>query len=265
VDVYIAFFDILGFKEFITNNDKDYVDRYFRHIFRDTQTSLSGQKFIEAYAGVVPDLARAEVNCLQVSDSIIFWSKDVTENSFRSMMAVCYTMNWLGMQMSFALRGCLVKGDIEFAPFQFAGQGDVKYYNSSLYGQGLVEAYTKADSQDWAGCYVDQTAISSVKEEVIIDLIRENKLVYYAVPNKDGTVHYEHVVSVINGKINDVLFRNMAIRLEQVFKLHMNGKPLPDSVRRKLNNTIKFFEFFKDNVDNNLSVSGLSTNPDPPK
>lgn len=242
---YIAYFDILGFKEFIMNNEKAYVDRNFQHIFRESQTAVSGEKYIDYNYGFAPDLNQAEVNCLHFSDSIIFWTIDNSEESFRKIIDVCYTFYWRCMQTTFPVRGCIVLGDIEFHPFQIQGKNGAKFFNSSLYGKGLIDAYQKAESQDWAGCFIDKSAIGSVKDEIIYDLLYKNKIVYYAVPLKDGSTSYEHTIRIIGSRLNNVAFRNLSKGVERLFTHHMSGKPLTESVIRKMNNTIKFLDYFR--------------------
>ncbi len=46
------------------------------------------------------------------------------------------------------------------------------------------------------------------------------------------------------GELNQLAFRNFAKDIERLFTHHMNGKPLTESVIKKMNNTIKFLEFF---------------------
>lgn len=47
METFIAFFDILGFKEIINNNDLKEVERLFEHLLRDTQTAVSGEKYLQ--------------------------------------------------------------------------------------------------------------------------------------------------------------------------------------------------------------------------
>ena len=47
METFIAFFDVLGFKEFIYNNEFKEVKRLFGHLLRDTQTAVAGEKYIE--------------------------------------------------------------------------------------------------------------------------------------------------------------------------------------------------------------------------
>jgi hypothetical protein len=246
MNTYIAYFDILGFKEFIENNEKEYVDINFSHILRDSQAAVSEETYIQQELGkIIPNLDESEINCMHISDSIIFWTKEESPESFKKIVDVCYFFYWHCIQTSFPIRGSLVYGDIEFCPFQIKGKGGATFYNNSLYGKGLINAYLKTESQDWAGCFIDKSAVQTVNEDVINELIYAKKIVYYPVPLKDGTHCYEHTIRLIGGRLNNVAFMNLAKRIERSFTQHMKGKPLSESVIRKQNNTIKFLDYFR--------------------
>jgi hypothetical protein len=40
METFIAFFDILGFKEIVNNNELPELKRLFEHLLRDTQTAV---------------------------------------------------------------------------------------------------------------------------------------------------------------------------------------------------------------------------------
>jgi len=243
---FLAFFDVLGFKEFIYNNEMDYAEKMFENLMRDSQTAVSGEKYIETNPGmIVPDLKNQKVNCLHVSDSIVFWSDSDTEDDFLEMVKVCYSFYWRSLQTSFPLRGCLIYGEIKFKPFTIENKSGNKFYNYSLFGKGLIEGYLKAESINYAGCYIDESAILKVKDETINNLIYKQKVCLYKIPLRDGSYSYEHVFRPIKGEHNDVSFRNSANGIKRLFNDHMNGKKLPDSVKVKMNNTIDFLEFFR--------------------
>lgn len=244
---FLAFFDVLGFKEFIYNNEMEYIQRMFGNLMRDSQTAVSGEKYIQTNSGmVVPDLKNQKVNCLHVSDSIVFWSNSDTEEDFLEMVKVCYSFYWRSLQTSFPLRGCLIHGEIDFKPFTIENESKSKFYNYSLFGKGLIEGYLKAESINYAGCFIDKSAINKVEDKTINDLIYDQKICLYKIPFKDGTYSYEHVFRPIEGEHNDVSFRNSANGVKRLFTDHMNGKELPDSVKLKMNNTIDFLEYFRE-------------------
>ena len=58
-EVYLAYFDFMGFKEFIQNNDDDVLMRRMGHIFRDIEICLGQGKYQEPRNGViVADVSR---------------------------------------------------------------------------------------------------------------------------------------------------------------------------------------------------------------
>jgi len=247
METFIAFFDILGFKEFINNNDLKEVKRLFGHLLRETQTAVSGEKYITLNSGMlVPDLKHQKVNCLHISDSIVFWTNSNTENDFIDLVETCYTFYWRSLQTTFPLRGCLTYGEIAFEPGTITSINGVKFYNYSLIGKGLVESYLKAESIEYAGCLLDWKAIEKVSDALINNLIRDQKICMYKVPFKNGD-SYEHVFRPIKGDHNDISFRNTVISLKDLFtyasKTDINI--MPESVKKKMNNTIDFISYFR--------------------
>ena len=76
-EVYIAYFDLLGFKEFIMNNDDKVLIRRMGHIFRDLEKSLSKGKYQKPKNGtVLADISNLKINSLNISDTIILWTND---------------------------------------------------------------------------------------------------------------------------------------------------------------------------------------------
>jgi len=247
METFIAFFDVLGFKEIIMNNDLPEIKRLFGHLLRDSKTALSGGKFIQVNQSKVPNLESQKVNCLHISDSVVFWTNGQTEEDFNNLVSVCYSFYWNSLKTTFPIRGCLTFGEIDFNPNSIKSTDEVMFFNSSLIGKGLVDAYLKAESLEYAGCLLDQLAINKVNEKVIIDLIYNQKVCMYKVPFKWG-VSYEHVFRPIQGNHNDLSFRNNAIQIKRVFtyasKTDIDN--MPESVKNKMNNTIEFINYFRE-------------------
>lgn len=247
---FIAFYDILGFKEFTLNNEPNIVKRGIEAIFRESQYAICKGNKIEdpLRPGVlIPDFDFAEVNCMHISDSIVFWTTGgLTENNFRNIVEACYTFNWRTQQTTIPVRGCLVTGEMEFKPFKIENRERVEFYNSSMFGLGITKAYTLAENQDWAGSYIDKSAINAIanSEQIISSLIYAKKIVFYQVPLKGGKYSYELAFRSM-GTLNDVGFYNSAKTIEGHFAMPSNGKPLDESVQRKLVNTIKFLDYFR--------------------
>ncbi len=247
---FIAFYDILGFKQLTENNTQALVNRSIEHIFRESQTAVCKNNLTDdprRPGVVVPNFDFAEVNCMHISDSIVFWTTGgLTEQNFLNIVEACYTFNWRTQQSALPVRGCLVAGELEYHPFQIRNAQGVSFHNSSLYGKGVTNAYLLAESQDWAGSYIDKSALQAVSQnlQIIPTLIYDKKLVYYQVPLKGGKYSYELAFRTM-GTLNDVGFYNSAKGIEANFRIPMNGQSFDDSVQRKLTNTIKLLDYFR--------------------
>ncbi len=246
MEVFLAYFDVLGFKEFIDNSKPEIRERLMNNLMRDSQLAMTQDKTVEHGGVLIPDLSQAKVHCLHVSDSIVFWTDGLSAENFSDIVLCSSLFLMRCIQMTFPVRGCIVAGEISFSPFTIKNENS-HFYNSSLYGKALIDGYLKAESQDWVGCYIDRSAISKVEEKHVDELIYSNRIVYYPVPFKDGTSSYEYALRTIPRTINNVYFKNLAKSIVEVFERHTNGKPLPDSVRQKLTNTIKFYDYFRQN------------------
>ncbi len=248
METFIAFFDILGFKEIVNNNNLTELKKLFEHLLRDTQTAVSGETYLQMNASeIIPDLKNQKVNCLHISDSIVFWTNSNTEEDFKEIVSVCHSFYWRSLKTTFPLRGCLTYGEIDFNPDTIKIIGGVNFYNYSLIGKGLVDAYQKADAIEFAGCLLDMQAIKQVQDKTINDLIYDQKICMYKVPFKTE-FNYEHVFRPIKGTHNDVSFRNTANGIKKLFtdasKSDVNK--MPESVKNKLNNTIDFISYFRE-------------------
>ena len=92
---YIAYFDFLGYKEFILNNDSDYLSIRINHIVRDIKLVLSKGKFKEPDGFTIsPDISQTRINCLNVSDTIIFWTFDDSIESLEELLIIANEFNW---------------------------------------------------------------------------------------------------------------------------------------------------------------------------
>ncbi len=194
---FLAYFDILGFKEFMENNADEYIDRFIHNLFRDSQSAVSGDNYVDGGPGIyVPDLSKSNIHCIHISDSIIFWTEDISEESFNVIINCSAFFLNRSLQATFPVRGCIVAGKITFEPSVIKNKKGITFYNSLLYGKALIEAYLKAEFQDWAGCYIDKSATSKFDQSVISKLIYDKKNVNFNIKNgkylffaEDGTCY----------------------------------------------------------------------------
>jgi hypothetical protein len=123
----------------------------------------------------------------------------------------------------------LTFGDIEFNPFDQKSEKGTVFFNSSLYGTGLLSAYYKAEAQQWIGCFLEETMIHQHINAIVI-----NELVAGA-----------HVFTLAPTGINEALYNNLVKRVDIAFTRHLNGNTLNPVVQPKIDNIINFFGAYR--------------------
>lgn len=243
---FIAYFDFLGFKDFILNNDIEYQNQIMNDIFRDIESSLGNGKLIKSQKGLISYISESRKNCINFSDTIIFWTNDNTIESLKEITEVAYKFNWKAINFFFPIRGALVFGEIIHADYRHYNDSGGKYNINSVFGRGIVEAHFKAESQDWAGSVIDQSVINFLIENnleptsYLSDYAKQ-----YKIPYKPGITvkNYEFAFRLIKGTINELANKNLRNRIERNFANHKKDISEP-SVKIKLENTLEYLKSF---------------------
>lgn len=249
---FIAYFDYLGFKQFIDNNDIDYQRRIVGNNLRDIENALAKEKLKRTSRGsVVADLSQSRINCINFSDTVVFWTNDDSEESLKDILEVAHIFNWHVIDYFFPARGSLVYGEIEVVDFQQKNEAGGRYNISSPFGKGLVRAHEKAEMQHWAGTVLD----SSLTEEIVrrnydIETFLQPYAKRYKVPYKKNLeLPDEYVLCLVTGQLNDEAFKNYSKNVRENFAKHKKSVD-NDDVRKKIENTIQFLQSFMPNSDN---------------
>lgn len=245
---FIAYFDFLGFKDFILNNDIEYQNKIMNNIFRDIESSLGNGKLIKSQKGLISDISESSINCINFSDTVIFWTNDNSIESLTEITKVAYKFNWQAINFFFPVRGSLLYGEIIHADYRQYNDGGGKYNINSVFGRGIVEAHIKAESQDWAGSVIDQS---------IIDFLIENDLEpisylsdyakQYKIPYKTNIkiMESEFAFRLVKGSLNEEAYKNYSNSIERNFADHKKDISDP-RVKLKLKNTLEYLRSFKD-------------------
>ncbi|MFY8069003.1 MAG: hypothetical protein ACOVMG_02805 [Flavobacterium sp.] len=248
-EVFIAYFDFLGFKEFILNNsDENELMRRMGHIFRDIEFALGLGKIQEPKNGVIlADLSESKINALNISDTVVFWTNDTTKESLQELIKVAYEFNWKENLYNFPIRGSISKGKIRIVNGSKKNDFGGSYGVSCLYGKGIVNAHLKAESQDWAGTVIDNSILEEFSTEIEINAFFEPFAVKHKVPYKENRVidSEEFVLRLIKGTLNETSYISTKDNIERVFNQDNKSTSHP-SVQRKIKNTIDFLDIFKE-------------------
>jgi hypothetical protein len=244
---FIAYFDYLGFKQFIENNDLEYQTRVIGNNFRDIESALGKGKYIEAAHGSIADLSQSNINCINFSDTVVFWTNDDSESSLMEILQVSHKFNWQAIDFFFPARGALVYGEIVYVDFKRKNAAGGLYNINSVFGKGLVRAHEKAEKQHWAGTVLDETFIEELaKRGYDTESFLKPFAKRYKVPYKNGhALSEEYSMCIIKGTLNEEAFKNYGNRIKENFAAHKKSTDTND-VKEKIENTINFLATFRD-------------------
>ncbi|MFT3979535.1 MAG: hypothetical protein QM687_03630 [Ferruginibacter sp.] len=241
---FIGYFDYLGYKEFILNNSEEHLRRRASHILRDIEISLSQDKLKDAGPGrAVADLSSVNINCLNISDTVIFWTPNDTIDTCVELLNVCYMFNLKQVLYNFPVRGCIIYDNFDFVTGQEYNPNGVVYSPNLMYGKGLLNAHIKSESLDWAGSVIDSSVIERVSGEKGFPKFIDEIAIEYDVPYK-GASKKEYALRLSNGELNDTAYANWIRDINRTFE--MDNKIINESVERKRKNTIDFLSVHRE-------------------
>ena len=237
--VFIAYFDILGFKQMVNNTTAEELLRVINGFTFASQGSISeGKLFIRDDKSVVYDIRKSNIRCAHISDSIIFWSKSNTEGDFVDMIKLCQSFLLSTLLRSIPVRGCLTYGEL-FSKFDRIED----YYSSLLFGKGLVSAYTNAETLEFVGCVVD----NSINDVIFVEDLEKVKGCLFQIsdiPHKEGIIIDAKLIVKVKPNMNKIVLENLSDCLKSSFTHYqkMEFNDLAKEIRAKYNNTIKLWK-----------------------
>lgn len=247
-EVYLAYFDFMGFKEFILNNKDEILIRRMNHIFRDIEMALGEGKYQEPRGGkIFADISASKLHCLNISDTVLFWTNDCELKSLKELLSVSYNFNWREIGYNFPLRGAVIRGFIKEVSDKNTNEKGGSYSIQCLYGSGLVRAHNLAESQEWAGTLIDDSIIEDLsKFENGIEYL-ENLALQYDIPFKNNVSKKYYAFKLKQGKISDEGLENLLDGVDDIFALD-NKSVSDERVQLKIENTKEFLRFLKDKI-----------------
>jgi len=244
---YIAFLDILGFKDLIENNKLDDIEKLYDTLQKSVLYSFAisnpEHKLINKGKVDLPSIKETNLNSLVISDSIIIWTDDDSQGSFFELiLAVKYFM-YFSMQSGFPLRGGISSGELVVKNGRHEKSPKFNSY-TTLLGLSLTRAYILESKSEWSGCIIDEKCVEHFTNKLKsydsntanleffeeMDIIRS-----YKVPMKSGPIKKYYTINWthFNGP------RLTASQVRRAFRTH--NKSISDwSVENKIANTLKF-------------------------
>lgn len=245
-EVYLAYFDFMGFKQFILNNEDEILMRRMEHIFRDIEMCLGKGEYREARNGMIlADISNSKLNCLNISDTVLFWTNDLSEESLLELIQVAYEFNWREVTFNFPLRGSIVKGNVKIVSGKDNTEAGGSYSVQCLYGKGLVYAHDLAENQEWAGTIIDDVVYEDLNSSENGKIISEKNIIDYDVPIKNNQKKSSKVFKLRQEISSEEYLEKLLKSIDDVFAQDNKGVD-NKSVQLKITNTKQFLIDSKD-------------------
>jgi hypothetical protein len=244
--VYVAFLDILGFKEMVKNNNINQLfDIYKDFLLR--MDNLIGN-FNSLFTS--NDFRKTTVNSLFVSDNVILWTEDFSQISLTKLASIVSGLINYSFLKGIPIRGSITTGEIA------AGS---TFRNQTIVGRGLVKSYELERIQDWAGCAISQECLDRFnslssepdgkKQDFLFDL---NLIVNYSVPTKSQMTKIMNAVNWLFLTGEDAISEDLILDSFYKFNKTPNGWCTKRTLQKKINNTLKFYNYINNRTIHNL-------------
>lgn len=206
---YLAFLDILGFKDLIEANSLDYLTTLYKkfepallYSFSMTNTAFRLENIESSKLPKLPDM---HLNSLIISDSVIIWSDNDNANSFVDIIAAVRHFLNLSFVLGLPLRGAITVGSLSIIAGKHTHSAKFNSYNTIL-GDSLTKSYTMQGKLNIAGCIVDDDCIEHFKNDTSLEpgdgspltisiLEKMNFLKKYRVPMKGGKIEDKFLIN----------------------------------------------------------------------
>ncbi len=214
---FVAFFDIMGFKDYVARNEHNIVVEKLMKM----KTALNDLENMNKDSSVKSLLNTSETRAITFSDSIVFFSKGDTEQDVNKILldSAVFLFACIG-------DGIAVKGAISF------GEITVDFKNSLFFGQPIIDAYLLHDQLLLYSAIIDHTF------EVKLNSITDKKL----------TSHFysKYKANLKSGRVEHLLIGPTPAALNEhilnVSKLYENISGAP---RIYIDNTLDFLNSLK--------------------
>lgn len=153
---FVAFFDILGFKDLVSGNSHEELLEIYDFALYDTLETMI--PMLKTVYGIIPVLGTKEVDTLEIyiiSDSVIIIQKDMSSKGFLYLLAISRILLNSAMGGGIPLRGGISVDDVSVIKNK---------YGTTILGKGLTKAYEIENSQSWSGGIVSKECFEYLGE-----------------------------------------------------------------------------------------------------
>lgn len=212
---FIAFFDIMGFKDIVERNShKNVVDKLekLKHALKVLESDATHR--------LINDNFKSQLTkSITFSDSIIFFSKNNTLEDITKIIVDAAYFQHIALKNDIAIKGVLSYGEIT-----------VDFENSLFFGRPIIDAYLLHDQLNIYTALIDNRFEVELKKKKISNTIKK-LLVSEKIFLKSGRINHTVVLPDRVQNLND------CIDYLKKYYNNVSGQP-----RIYVDNTVEFFE-----------------------
>ncbi len=207
---FVAFLDIMGFKDRVARTEHN------RLLEQLTNFNKEITKHIGKYSN-------AEIQLAQFSDSIVFFSNDISSQSLGTLAEVTRGIMQTAIKQQIPIKGAIAQGQITCdIPKQL------------FFGQALIDAYLLEESINYYGVLVHHTA-----EESMMQLGQESNIFKdIKAPLKSGRISHYELSWYLNDETPNNPERIYEIR-EAIMAIRLS---VSDAPRKYIDNTLEVID-----------------------
>lgn len=239
---YVAFLDILGFSAYVKANSHEALKSIYEKFGNNIQHALSGG-YVEFNDGenecIGPDIRRAYVNSLFVSDSILVWTVDESAESFEKIVKAVRSLLAFSILDGILLRGAIALGPLTMIVNQWPSQ--THNFQCSMFGEPIVDAVNAEEKQEWCGCEITNEAIENYlkKASPQQSVIEAKMILSYPIPKKAAKFTQGYVIDWVNHPQAGIDANVVRGAFAPSPRTNMTDEDW-NKIEEKMNNTLKF-------------------------
>ncbi|WP_299365112.1 hypothetical protein [Winogradskyella sp.] len=219
---FVAFLDILGFKDLVMRKSHD-------EIYKSLNGISKTKKTIEEAALEIDDFGDAEVYVVSFSDSIVIFSKNDSFENFHYFLLATRWMFTKAFNNQIPIKGAIAHGEIS-----------LNQRAQIYFGQAIIDAYLMEEDVNYMGVVAHNSIdnyISKIKNEK--DLTRIDAILFEEkTPLKYGLLTHTNLnwFRIIKKDVNEKAeIEDIAIKIN-LFKKSSSG-----TARKYIDNTLTLF------------------------
>lgn len=241
---YLAFLDILGFKNLVKNNSLENLQELYE---RSIRTGLTNAK-------VKPiELEDNKLNIMIVSDSIIVWGEHDSFNAFANLIVTVSFFLYAFLEEGLPLRGAIVYDELKVISIP-EYPGVFNFPSKNIIGKSLVTAYKLEEQQAFVSCIIESNCIKHFNSQRLEYGNVSGIFDFKEMINLEFIIEYIPAINECkNYFINwPRIIRNKKPTEEYIIECFSRHKKSIDDpkIKDKLNKTIEFVNYCWENAKN---------------